>query len=45
MSDRVFGILLAAILVIGCVCTLAFVGYTVYLHDNVSIISFISNER
>lgn len=45
MSDKTFGIILTAILVVGCICTLALVGYTVYLHDNVSIISFISNER
>lgn len=45
MSDKVFKGVLAAVLAV-CVLFTAFtVGYTVYLHQNCSIIGYIANEK
>ncbi len=44
MKDKVFNKIIIAIMIIGMISTAALVAYTVYLHKNVSIITFIANE-
>lgn len=45
MKIRTFWILLTLICVIGIAATAALTFYTIHLHDNVSIIAYIANER
>ncbi len=44
MSDKLFHRLLAAVLAVGIAATAALTAYTVYKHQNCSIITYISNE-
>lgn len=44
MSDKLFSKIIAIILVLGIISTVALTGYTVYLRGNASITSYISNE-
>lgn len=44
MSDKLFSKIIAVILVLGIIGTVALAGYTVYLRKNASITSYISNE-
>ncbi|MDE6780337.1 MAG: hypothetical protein K2J40_02615 [Ruminococcus sp.] len=43
MSDKLFHKILIIILIIGAVSTAVLVGYTFYLHEHCSIISYIAN--
>ncbi|MDE6501698.1 MAG: hypothetical protein K2K02_04415 [Ruminococcus sp.] len=43
MSDKLFQKILITVLVIGAVSTAILVGYTFYLHEHCSIISYIAN--
>ncbi len=45
MRDLTFRRLLLAVTLLGVVSTAALIAYTVYLHQNCSIISFIANGR
>ncbi len=45
MRDLTFRRLLFAVTLLGVVSTAALIAYTVYLHQNCSIISFIANGR
>lgn len=45
MRDPTFRRLLLAVTLVGVVSTVALILYTVYLHQNCSIISFIANGR
>ena len=45
MSDKKFKKILAAVVVLGFITTIILVSYTVHLHNNCSIITYISNER
>ncbi|MCM1313984.1 MAG: hypothetical protein NC205_00015 [Prevotella sp.] len=43
MSDKLFKKILITVLIIGAVSTAVLVGYTFYLHEHCSIISYIAN--
>lgn len=45
MSDKVFCILMAALIVLGIACSVALVAYTVYAYQHSSIIYYIASER
>lgn len=43
MSDKMFGKIVAAVIILGIVATVALTLYTIYLHGNCSIIVYIAN--
>ncbi len=45
MSDKLFYRVLAAVLAVCILATSVMVGYTIYLHQNCSIIGYIANEK
>lgn len=45
MGEKTFRRLLLAVTLLGIVSTAALIAYTVFLHQNCSIISFIANGR
>lgn len=44
MDDKKYNIILLVIFFFGVLSTLVLLGYTAYLHDHCSIISYIANE-
>lgn len=44
MQDKYFRRIIAVILIVGVISSVALIGYTIYLRSQCSIISFISNE-
>lgn len=45
MSDKLYRKLVALVLALGMLTTGALVAYTVYLHEHISIISYIAEEE
>lgn len=45
MSDRLFKGIIIAVTILGAVSVALLVGYTYYLHEDCSIISYIANGR
>ena len=45
MNDKLFKKIVAILLAVGVISSMALVGYTAYLHSQCSILNYIANER